>query len=216
MSVVINEEHLDIINGVLCKRFKKLTESNLGKDKKKHILNDDIDAELGPKAREVRVKQVILGPDGASTSSKICSLEEAKKDARDQGLDLVLISPKAETPVCEIMNYGKILYQKKKKGAEQKKKVDSQGKLKEIVIHPSTDVGDINTCVGKAKKFLAKGHSVQVTCKMKRREIVHPDAAERQVEAFIEKLVEDADPETKNAQKKGHRERFITFKPKKH
>jgi translation initiation factor IF-3 len=94
--------------------------------------------------------------------------------ARDAGLDLVEVSPASTPPVCRIMDYGKWLYEQKRKEKHAAKKQHSVT-LKEIRLRPEIDPHDRNIKVNHAKEFLEKGHKVQFTMMFRGREMMHQD-----------------------------------------
>ncbi len=102
----------------------------------------------------------------------VMPLREALRVAIEHGLDLVEVAPKANPPVCKIMDYGKYLYKQKKKLQEAKKKQTSF-QVKEIKIRPKIDVHDLNTKLNNMKKFLLKGEKCKITVIFRGREIVH-------------------------------------------
>jgi len=96
--------------------------------------------------------------------------------ARDAGLDLVEVSPASEPPVCKIMDYGKWVYEQKRKVRESHKKSQHHSTtLKEIRIRPETDKHDLDIKVNHAREFLQKGHKVQFTMFFRGREMLHQD-----------------------------------------
>lgn len=90
------------------------------------------------------------------------------------GLDLVEVSPFAEPPVCRIMNYGKWLYEQKRKVKKGQKK-QYITVLKEIRLRPKIDNHDREIKINHARKFLEKGHKVQFTMLFRGREMIHLD-----------------------------------------
>ena len=92
--------------------------------------------------------------------------------AKEQGLDLVEISPKANPPVCKIVDMGKYRYdlQKKANKARKKQKVVN---LKEIKLRPGTEIHDYNFKLKNSQKFLQKGDKVKFTVRFKGREMQH-------------------------------------------
>jgi translation initiation factor IF-3 len=82
----------------------------------------------------------------------VMSTEEARKIAQEQGLDLVEINPKAEPPVCKILDFGKFKYEEKKKAREAKRKQTSVD-IKEIKLRPKTDQHDFDFKVRAARRF---------------------------------------------------------------
>jgi len=100
----------------------------------------------------------------------------AVSKAREAGLDLVEVSPTADPPVCRIMDYGKWLYEQKRKAKlGQKKSQVHQAPLKEIRMRPETDKHDLDIKLNKARKFLEKGHKVQFTMMFRGRQMLHQD-----------------------------------------
>ena len=81
---------------------------------------------------------------------------------REANLDLVEVSPTSDPPVCRIMDYGKWVYEQKRKIREARKKTHHTGSLKEVRLRPETDAHDIEIKVKHAREFISKGHKVQV------------------------------------------------------
>lgn len=104
----------------------------------------------------------------------IMPTREALAVAQDQGLDLVEVAPKAEPPVCRIMDYGKYQYQMKKKQQEARKK-QVQIQVKEVKFRPKTDEHDFQTKLRHIRRFLDGGDRCKVTVFFRGREIVHKD-----------------------------------------
>lgn len=105
----------------------------------------------------------------------IIETREAIRRATDVGLDLVEVSPTSNPPVCRIMDYGKWLYEQKRKTREGKKKTTHSGTLKEIRLRPETDKHDLDIKVAHARKFMEKGHKVQFTMLFRGRQMLHQD-----------------------------------------
>ena len=100
------------------------------------------------------------------------SLKEAVEMAKQDGLDLIEISPNANPPVCKITDIGKYKYdlQKKANKAKRKQKIIN---LKEIKLRPVTEIHDYNFKIKNAQKFLSKGDKVKFTVLFKGREMQH-------------------------------------------
>ena len=113
--------------------------------------------------------QVITG-DGENLG--ILNLQDAISRAKDQGLDLIEISPNARPPVCKIMDMGKFKYDQQKKANKAKKK-QKKIELKEIKLRPVTEVHDYTFKIKNAQKFLSKGDKVKFTIRFKGRELQH-------------------------------------------
>ena len=102
----------------------------------------------------------------------IISTNEAISIAKNQGLDLIEISPNAKPPVCKIMDMGKFKYDAQKKANLAKKKQKTV-LLKEIKMRPVTEIHDYEFKVKNAKKFISKGDKVKFTIRFKGRELQH-------------------------------------------
>ena len=126
----------------------------------------------GPRTNDrIRASEVqVIGSDGKNCGT--ISLKEAIELAREEGLDLVEISPNAKPPVCKIIDIGKYKYdlQKKANKAKKKQKITS---LKEIKLRPVTEIHDYNFKIKNAQKFLEKGDKVKFTVRFKGREMQH-------------------------------------------
>jgi len=126
----------------------------------------------GPKANErIRALDVqVISSSGSNLGT--LPLKKAIEIAKEEGLDLIEISPNANPPVCKIMDMGKYKYdlQKKANNAKKKQKVVS---LKELKLRPGTEIHDYNFKLKNAKKFLSKGDKVKFTVRFKGREMQH-------------------------------------------
>src|SRR5271157_4537396 len=136
----------------------------------------------------IRVPEVrVIGADGNQLG--VLQTHEAMRMAQEQGLDLVEVNPKAEPPVCKILDFGKYKYEEKKKTAEAKRK-QTVVEVKEIKLRPKTDDHDLETKVRAARRFLEAGHKVKFTVRFRGREITHPEKAREQLD-IVMKAVED-------------------------
>ena len=149
----------------------------------------------GPKANE-RIKALdvqVIGSDGKNLG--VIQLKQAIQLAKDEGLDLIEISPNANPPVCKIMDMGKYKYdlQKKANLAKKKQKVVS---LKEIKLRPGTEIHDYNFKMKNAKKFITKGDKVKFTVKFKGREMQHVELGKDLMNRIIEDTKDIAKVET--------------------
>ena len=126
----------------------------------------------GPKANErIRALDVqVIASNGGNLGTM--QLKKAIDLAKQEGLDLIEISPNANPPVCKIMDMGKYKYDAQKKAnlAKKKQKIIS---LKEIKMRPVTETHDYEFKVKNAKKFIAKGDKVKFTIRFKGRELQH-------------------------------------------
>ncbi len=125
----------------------------------------------------------------------VVTILEALDQAKEDDLDLVEISPKAETPVCKIIDYGKYRYQLTKKERDSKK-LQHQAKLKEIKLKPNIDEHDLQVKLRRARDFIQKGNKVKVTCTFRGREMAHTEVGKKLAVRFMEELQEDAAPES--------------------
>lgn len=103
--------------------------------------------------------------------------------AKDEGLDLVLVSSTANPPVAKIIDYGKHKYLEGKLGKDKKSK---QAEVKGIKISPRIAEHDLAFQVKKAVGFLEDGHKVKITCMFKAREITHPELGRQKLDKFAE------------------------------
>ncbi len=114
---------------------------------------------------------------------------EALDRAREVGLDLVEVAPTSEPPVCRIMDYGKWLYEQKRKTREAHKKSHRHvATLKEIRLRPETDTRDLEIKVKHGREFLEKGHKVQFTMFFRGRQMLHRDHGYMMLEQITESL----------------------------
>ena len=149
----------------------------------------------GPKSnQQIRAIDVqVIGSDGNNLGT--LPLNKAIQKAKEEGLDLIEISPNANPPVCKIMDMGKYKYdlQKKTNIAKKKQKVVA---LKEIKMRPGTDVHDYNFKVKNAKKFLVNKDKVKFTVKFKGREMQHINLGRDLMNRIIEDIKEVGKIET--------------------
>ncbi len=139
---------------------------------------------------QIRDKEVrLIGENGEQLG--IVSSKEALRMAEEADLDLVKIAPKAEPPVCKIIDYGKYKYEMVRKEKEAKKKQKTV-ELKEIRMSPNIDTNDLNTKINSAKKFLSKGDRVKVTLRFRGREMAHMQQSKYILEDFAKALEEIA------------------------
>lgn len=124
------------------------------------------------------------------------SSKDAIDIAIEKDLDLVLVSPNANPPVCKIMNYGKYKFEQAKREKEAKKKQKSF-EVKEIRVTPNTEDHDFNFKVKNARKFLESGFKVKVTVRFRGRELNYVKLGEDILNKFIDGLSDIATPEKK-------------------
>ncbi|MCP1101187.1 translation initiation factor IF-3 [Aequitasia blattaphilus] len=135
---------------------------------------------------QIRDKEVrLIGESGEQLG--IMSSKDAYKLAQDAELDLVKISPKAQPPVCKIIDYGKYKYELARKEKEAKKKQKTV-ELKEVRLSPNIETNDLNTKINNAKKFISKGNKVKVTLRFRGREMAHAMQSKRVLDDFAKQL----------------------------
>ena len=122
----------------------------------------------GIRSREVRV----IDANGAQVG--VLLIDEALRLAREQGFDLVEVAPTAKPPVCRIMDFGKFLYQQKKKAQESRKK-QKIFQVKEIKFRPNIDDHDYDFKLRNAIRFLGEGDKVKATVQFRGREMARTD-----------------------------------------
>ncbi len=142
------------------------------------------------RAREV---QVI---DEQGTKKGVMKLNDALDLAYEKKLDLVLVAPNAEPPVCKIMNYGKYKFEQTKREKEAKKK-QKVLEVKEIRITPNIEQHDFEFKVKNARKFIEDGNKVKITVRFRGRELNYVKLGEDNLNKFIDALSDIASPEKK-------------------
>eukprot|EP00283_Hemiselmis_rufescens_P010717 CAMPEP_0173436548 /NCGR_PEP_ID=MMETSP1357-20121228/16392_1 /TAXON_ID=77926 /ORGANISM="Hemiselmis rufescens, Strain PCC563" /LENGTH=417 /DNA_ID=CAMNT_0014401639 /DNA_START=36 /DNA_END=1289 /DNA_ORIENTATION=+ len=125
---------------------------------------------------EMRV--VVANPDGKDDMLGVLTREEALAAADERGVDLVLMSPDANPPVCKIINYDKLRYENEKK-EKMKKKNQKQMDIKEVKLSYKIDVHDYDVRKRAAVKFLTKGDKVKASIRFKGREMAHKQLAQK-------------------------------------
>ena len=139
---------------------------------------------------QIRDKEVrVIAENGDQLG--VMPVKESMKLAQEAELDLVKIAPKAQPPVCKIIDYGKYRYELARKEKEAKKKQKTV-EVKEVRISPNIDTNDLNTKVNNAKKFIAKGNKVKVTLRFRGREMAHMQQSKHILDDFAEMLAEVA------------------------
>ena len=138
----------------------------------------------GPKINErIRRPEVqVIASDGQNLG--ILNTNEAIVKAKNEGLDLIEISPNANPPVCKIIDIGKYKYDQQKKAHKAKKKQKIMN-LKEIKLRPVTEIHDYNFKIKNAQRFLTKGDKVKFTVKFKGREMQHIQLGKNLMERII-------------------------------
>ena len=174
----------------------------IAKDNKSQLINEQI------RAKEV----LVIGPNGEQVGIK--SIEDARTLAKYANLDLVLMNPNGNPPVCKVMDYNKYRYERQKKEKEAlKKQRASQAELKEFRLSPVIDVGDFETKLRNVIKYLQKGDKIKLTIRFKGRQMAHPELGREVLKKFAEKLNEVSTIETPI--KQDGRNMFVILAPKK-
>src|SRR5690606_11431129 len=147
------------------------------------MLNENI------RAHELRV----IGSDGEQIG--VISKSEALKIAEEANLDLLVVSPNAKPPVARVMDYGKYQYEQQKKEREARKNQKTIS-VKEVRLSPTIDIGDFNTKLRNARKFLEKGDKVKASIRFKGRAITHKEIGKEVLDRFYKEVADIAVLET--------------------
>lgn len=138
---------------------------------------------------QIRVPEVrVIDENGEMLG--VLSTDRALEIARERGFDLVEVSPKAEPPVCKLLDYGQFKYQKEKELRAQKahsKKVDVKG----IRLSVKMGIGDFDTRLQKGKDFLEEGHKLNIEIRLRGREKAHTDIAKAKIQEYLDRLAEE-------------------------
>lgn len=133
---------------------------------------------------EIRDKEVrLIGDDGEQLG--ILPIQQAQDIAVEKGMDLVKIAPQAKPPVCKIMDYGKFRFEQAKREKEARKN-QRVVEIKEIRLTPNIDIGDLNTKVKNACRFLQDGNKVKVSVRFRGREVTHASFGQDLLHRFAE------------------------------
>lgn len=145
---------------------------------KEQLINEDIHE------KEIRV----ISAEGEQLG--IMSSKDALEKAYEADLDLVMISPTANPPVCRIMDYGKYRFEQTKREKEAKKN-QKTADVKEVKMSLNIDTNDFNIKVKNAIKFLQNGDKVKVTIRFRRmRELTHVNLGEDLMKRFCDAVAE--------------------------
>jgi len=127
--------------------------------------------------------------DESNNQIGVVERHEAIAKARDVGMDLVEVAPTSDPPVCRIMDYGKWLYQQKRKIRDAHKKHQYHTMtLKEIRLRPETDRHDLEVKLNHAREFLQRGHKVQFTVFFRGRQMLHSEQGYAMLNRITEAL----------------------------
>jgi translation initiation factor IF-3 len=143
---------------------------------------------------QIRVRQIrLIGAEGEQIG--IIDTREAGAMAREQNLDLVMVSPQAVPPVCKLMDYGRFRFEEQQNEKENRKRARSQ-EVKAIKFRVKIDDNDFKTKTNHVRRFLEEGHKVKVTIMFRGRERTHPELGERILLRVAETLADIGAPES--------------------
>ena len=148
-----------------------------------------------PINEQIRAKDVQV-IDETGEKKGIMNINDALDLAYDKKMDLVLVSPNLDIPVCKIMNYGKYKFEQYKKEKEAKKK-QKISELKEIRITPNIEQHDFEFKAKNIRKFIEEGNKVKITVRFRGRELNYVKLGEETLNKFIDNLSDIATPDKK-------------------
>ena len=148
-----------------------------------------------PINEQIRAKDVQV-IDETGEKKGIMNINDALDLAYDKKMDLVLVSPNLDIPVCKIMNYGKYKFEQSKKEKEAKKK-QKISELKEIRITPNIEQHDFEFKAKNIRKFIEEGNKVKITVRFRGRELNYVKLGEEALNKFIDNLSDIATPDKK-------------------
>ena len=130
---------------------------------------------------------LVIGPNGEQVGVK--PIADALTLANYAGLDLVMLNPNSEPPVCKVMDYNKYRYEKQKKEKEAlKKQKANSAELKEFRLSPVIDIGDFETKLRQVTKYLEKGDKIKLSIRFKGRQMAHTELGREVLEKFAARL----------------------------
>lgn len=132
----------------------------------------------------------------------IVPLDRAKEAARETGLDLVEVAPRARPPVVRIMDWGKYQYAQQKRAKEARRRQHTI-EVKEIKFRPKTDEHDLDFKVKNARRFLIKGKKVKITVRFRRRELRRPELGQKVLDRVADELEDVAAVESRTRDVEG-------------
>lgn len=118
---------------------------------------------------------------------EIVSIERALEIAESFNMDLVEVAPQASPPVCKVIDFGKYMYEKKKKEKEAKKKQHTI-QVKELRFRPTTDDHDLEFKTRHAREFLTSGDKVKATVQFRGRDMLYTDQGKKLLDGFAASL----------------------------
>lgn len=130
---------------------------------------------------------LVIGPNGEQVGVKL--IQDALTLANYAGLDLVMLNPNQDPPVCKVMDYNKYRYEKQKKEKEAlKKQKANSSELKEFRLSPVIDVGDFDTKLKQVTKYLEKGDKIKLSIRFKGRQMAHTELGREVLDKFAARL----------------------------
>lgn len=130
---------------------------------------------------------LVIGPNGEQVGVK--PIQDALTLASYAGLDLVMLNPNQDPPVCKVMDYNKYRYEKQKKEKEAlKKQKANSSELKEFRLSPVIDVGDFDTKLKQVTKYLEKGDKIKLSIRFKGRQMAHTELGREVLDKFAARL----------------------------
>jgi translation initiation factor IF-3 len=140
--------------------------------------------------RRIRVPEVrVIGADGSQVG--IMQTHEALRLAEEQGLELVEVNPRAQPPVCRVMDFGKFKYETSKK-EKASRKHQSTVVVKEIKLRPKTDDHDLDFKLKHIRRFLGEGNKCKLAIVFRGREIVHPETGQAMLDTVVKAIADIA------------------------
>ena len=144
---------------------------------------------------EIRFPEVrVIGPGNEPLG--VMKLEDAKAFAQSNSVDLVLIAPTANPPVCRAIDYGKFCFERDKKEKENRKKQQKMD-IKEVQLSCRIDTNDFNTKANHARRFLNDGDKVRVAIRFKGRQMAHQEIGMELLDRFAQTLADAGTVEKK-------------------
>lgn len=137
---------------------------------------------------QIRASHVlVIGPNGEQVGVK--PIKDALTLADYAGLDLVMLNPNSEPPVCKVMDYNKYRYETQKRKKETlKKQKATNTEIKEFRLSPVIDIGDFETKLRQVTKYLEKGDKIKLSIRFKGRQMAHTELGKDVLEKFASRL----------------------------
>lgn len=136
--------------------------------------------------QQIRTPEVrVIDQDGKQVG--VLPVAEALQKAREQGLDLVEVAPRARPPVVRILDFKKYRFEKRQQQRKSKKKTKTTG-TKELRFRPSIGPNDLQIRIGRAREFLSEGNRVKLTIQFRGRQVTHPEIGFDKINGVIKAL----------------------------